>query len=319
MDIGKTLGLPEGKATRVAFGETLAELGAQDNDLVVVDADLNNSTRTDFFLKQFPDRFFNMGICESNMVGVAGGLAAAGKKPWISSFATFMLCNAMDQLRLSVAFPKLNVKVVGSHSGISIGADGPSQMGIEDLALAGALPGFVVVAPCDEVSCAALTRQLHAYVGPAYLRTGRPNVPILYDADTRFEIGKANVLREGSDITLIGTGLMATASLEAAQALERDGVSARVLDLHTLKPLDEEALLAAATETGRILVSEEHLAHGGLGSVVAQAVARLHPVPMRFVNLGDQFAESGAPGDVLNKYGMNYHTIVAAARELLAL
>ena len=140
MDIGKTLGLPEGKATRVAFGETLAELGAQDNDLVVVDADLNNSTRTDFFLKQFPDRFFNMGICESNMVGVAGGLAAAGKKPWISSFATFMLCNAMDQLRLSVAFPKLNVKVVGSHSGISIGADGPSQMGIEDLALAGAFP-----------------------------------------------------------------------------------------------------------------------------------------------------------------------------------
>jgi transketolase len=317
MDLGKTIGLPEGKATRVAFGEALKELGAEDPRIVVVDADLNNSTRTDIFLKAFPDRFFNVGIAESNMVGVAAGLAASGKKAWISSFATFVMSNAYDQLRMSVAFPHWNVKVVGSHSGISIGEDGPSQMGIEDVALACALPQFTVVVPCDEVSTKAAVRAINAIDGPAYLRTGRPNAPVVYSDGAKWELGKATTLRDGKDLTIIGNGLMVAPCLEAAAALEKEGKSIRVLDLHTVKPLDREAVERAARETGRIVVVEEHLAHGGTGSAVAMALAETHPVPMRFVNLGDQFAESGSPGELLHKYGLTYENIVRAARELL--
>jgi transketolase len=317
MDIGKTIGLAEGKATRVAFGEALRDLGAQDQQVVVVDADLNNSTRTDIFAKAHPNRFFNVGIAESNMVGVAGGLAATGKKPWIASFATFVMSNAFDQLRMSVAFPQWNVKVVGSHSGISIGEDGPSQMGIEDIALACALPHFTVVVPCDEYSTRAAVRALDHHEGPAYLRTGRPAAPVVYQEGTRWELGKANELRSGSDITLIANGLMVGVALEAAGALEKEGVSARVLDVHTVKPLDIETVIRAARETGRIVVVEEHLAHGGLGSVIAAALAEAHPVPMRFVNLGDQFAESGPPEALLEKYGLTYRNVVRAAKELL--
>jgi transketolase len=317
MDIGKSIGLASGLATRVAFGETLRDLGTEDPDLVVVDADLNNSTRTDIFARAHPGRFFNVGIAESNMVGVAGGLAAAGKKAWVASFATFVMSNAYDQLRMSVAYPAWNVKVVGSHSGISIGEDGASQMGIEDVALACSLPGFTVVVPCDERSARLATRAVHALPGPAYLRTGRPNAPVIYGPDTGWELGKATVLRTGNDVTLVANGLMVALALEAAAALEKEGVSVRVLDLHTVKPVDAETLTAAARETGRVVVIEEHLAHGGLGSVVAMTLAQTCPVPMRFVNLGDQFAESGSPGDVLNKYGFNYQNAVRAARELL--
>lgn len=317
MELGKSIGLPEGKATRVAFGETLKELAASDESIVVVDADLNNSTRTDLFAAEFPERFFNVGIAESNMAGVAAGLAASGKRAWISSFATFVMSNAFDQLRMSIAFPNWNVKVVGSHSGISIGEDGPSQMGIEDLALACALPNFSVVAPCDEVSTRAAVRALNAMEGPAYLRTGRPNVAVIYSDESEWEFGKIRTLKEGNDITLIGTGLMVAAALEAAHALEGEGVAARVLDLHTLKPLDTATLLSAARETGRIVVAEEHLAQGGAGSRVAMALAAEAPVPMRFVNLGDCFAESGSPEDLLRKYGMTGERILEAARELL--
>ncbi len=317
MEIGKTLNLPVGKATRLAFGETLRELGAEDPNLVVVDADLNNSTRTDLFLKDFPDRFFNVGIAESNMVGVAAGLASAGKKPWISSFATFMMSNAYDQLRMSVAFPGCNVKVVGSHCGISIGEDGPSQMGIEDLGLACSLPGFVVVAPCDEASTRLATRALHAHDGPGYLRTGRPNAPIIYGEGVTWEFGKATTLKEGDDLTVIASGLMVGAALEAAAVLAADGISVRVLDVHTFKPFDEATVIRAAQETGGLVVVEEHLAQGGLGSIVAMTVSRHHPVPIRFVNLGDQFAESATPGELLDKYGLSYREVVDAARELL--
>jgi transketolase len=317
MELGASLGLPKGKATRVAFGETLRDLGGEDPQLVVVDADLNNSTRTDFFAKEHPDRFFNVGIAESNLVGVAAGLAASGKHPWISSFATFITSNAYDQLRMSVAFPHWNVKVVGSHSGISIGEDGPSQMGIEDVSLACSLPGFLVVVPCDEPSTRAATRALASHEGPAYLRTGRPEAPIVYSDGTTWELGKAAQLRDGSDLTIITNGLMVAAALEAAAALERDGHSVRVLDVHTVKPLDEETVIRAARETGRILVVEEHLAHGGLGSVVAMCLAGSHPVPMRFVNLGDRFAESGAPGELLEKYGLTAKHVTELARELL--
>jgi transketolase len=317
MDVGKSIGLEIGKATRVAFGEALKELAAEDSRIVVVDADLNNSTRTDMFAKAFPERFFNCGIAESNMVGVAAGLASAGKQAWCSSFATFLLSNAYDQIRMSVAYPHWNVKLVGSHCGISIGEDGPSQMGIEDLALACALPGFVVVAPCDEYSTRQAVRAIHGLDGPAYLRTGRPNAPRIYAEGADWQLGKANVVRDGKDLTIVANGLLVAAGLEAAAALEADGVSARVIDVHTYKPLDTATLIQAARETGRVVVAEEHLRYGGLGSIVAQTLAEAQPVPMAFVNLGDQFAESATPGQLLEKYGLTYPHIVAAARRLL--
>lgn len=320
-----------GMATRDAFGKTLADLGRENPDIVVLDGDLFNSTRTEYFAKEFPDRFFNVGIAESNLVGLAGGLASSGKTPFIASFAAFMLCNAFDQLRMSVALPGLNVKVIGSHGGISIGEDGPSQMAIEDIGLACCLPGFVVVNPADEVAASALVRAAAEHVGPVYIRVGRPKAPIVHSnggpttpAGGRttsvrgdFALGKAVTLCEGSDLTIMANGLMVAASLQAADMLKGQGVEARVLDVHTVKPLDRDAVLAAAEETIGILVAEEHLQHGGLGSAVAMAVAELRPTPMRFVNLGDSFATSGSPEALMEAYGLTATKIVEAAGELL--
>jgi transketolase len=306
-----------GKSTREAFGHALAQLGGEDPDLVVLDGDVNNSTHTAYFAKQYPERFFNVGIAESNLVSIAGGLAASGKHPWLASFACFVLCNAYDQLRMSVAFPALNVKVVGTHAGISIGEDGPSQMGIEDISLACSLPHFTVVVPADEPSTHQAVRALARLTTPAYLRCGRPNVPLVYEKECPFTLGKANLLRDGRDVTLVANGLMVAAALEAAEQLAQEGIQARVLDMHTVKPCDEEALRAAARDTGRIVVAEEHLAHGGLGSVVAMTLARLHPVPMRFINLDDTFAESGPPEGLLAKYGLTAAAIAAQARQLV--
>lgn len=305
-----------GKSTREAFGLALAKLGEARPDVVVVDGDVNNSTRTEHFAKKFPARFFNVGIAESNLVGVAAGLASSGKQAWAASFAAFVMCNAYDQLRMSVAFPAIDVKVVGTHAGISIGEDGPSQMGIEDVSLACSLPGFTVVVPADEVSTDKAVQALAAIKTPAYLRAGRPNVPVLYPDGCDFHLGKAIRLRDGKDLTIIANGLMVSAALEAAEALAKSGIQARVLDMHTVKPCDDTAVLAAAKETGRIVVAEEHLAHGGLGSAVAMSVVRQHPVPMRFVNLGDTFAESGTPEQLLEKYGLTASVIEKAAREL---
>jgi transketolase len=308
-----------GKATRDAFGRALESLGGDHPEIVVVDADVSNSTRTEWFGKKFPDRFFNIGIAESNLVGIAGGLAGAGKTPVIASFAAFITCNAFDQLRMAVAYPHQNVKVVGSHAGISIGEDGASQMGIEDVALACALPGFVVIVPADEPSTKAATTAMIKYQGPVYLRVGRPEVAKVYaDGQIPFTIGKANVLREGRDITLVANGLMVAPALDAAETLAESGIQARVLDMHTVKPIDIEALRAAAEETGALVVAEEHLAHGGLGSVVAMSVAELHPVPIRYVNLGDQFGESGAPDELIEKYGLTAAKVAEAARAALA-
>ncbi|MBI3974713.1 MAG: transketolase family protein [Chloroflexi bacterium] len=307
-----------GKATRDAFGEALRELGGQDERIVVVDGDVNNSTRTEWFAADNPDRFFNAGIAESNMIGIAGGLAASGKIPVVSSFACFILCNGFDQLRMSVAFPHLNVKVVGTHAGISIGEDGPSQMAIEDVALACALPGFTVVVPADEAATRAAVRAMMEHHGPVYLRVGRPKVPVVYrsEADAGFEIGKANRLRDGRDVTIVANGLMVSAALQAHDALAERGISARVLDVATVKPLDEAAIEAAARETGGIVVVEEHLAYGGLGSVVAMAAARRHACPMAFVNIDDTYAESGTPEALMEKYGLTSDDIVRAVEGL---
>lgn len=306
-----------GKSIREAFGLALAQLGAADPAIVVVDGDVHNSTRTEHFAKKFPERFFNVGIAESNMVGVAAGLASSGKHAWCSSFAAFVMCNAYDQLRMSIAFPCLNVKVVGTHVGISIGEDGPSQMGIEDVGLACSLPNFTVVVPADEPATSKAVEALGKLTTPAYLRAGRPNVPIIYDNGCDFQLGKAIRVRDGKDLTIIANGLMLAPALEAAQTLARQGVQARVLDMHTVKPIDDAAVLAAAKESGRIVVAEEHLLHGGLGSVVAMSVVRQHPVPMRFVGVNDTFAESGKPEELLVKYGLTAADIVKAARELL--
>jgi transketolase len=288
-----------GKSTREAFGLALAELGERDPDVVVLDGDVHNSTRTEHFARRFPERFFNVGIAESNLVSVASGLAASGKRPWLASFACFVMCNAFDQLRMSVAFPALDVKVVGSHAGISIGEDGPSQMGIEDVALACVLPNFTVVVPADEHSTRQAVFALAQERGPAYLRVGRPNVPIVYPENPPFRLGKANLLRDGQDATIIANGLMVAAALQAAEELAQQGIRTRVLDMHTVKPIDHEAIVQAARQTGRIVVAEEHLKHGGLGSAVAQVVVEHCPVPMRFVALNDTYAESGSPEDLL--------------------
>jgi transketolase len=308
-----------GKATRDAFGRALEALGSDHPDVVVVDADVGNSTRTEWFGKKFPDRFFNIGIAESNLVGVAAGLASAGKTSVIASFAAFITCNAYDQLRMSVAYPGLNVKVVGSHAGISIGEDGASQMGIEDVALTCALPGFVVMVPADEESARAATAAMLEHNGPVYLRVGRPDVPKVYTkSPMSFEIGKAIRLRDGSDLTIVANGLLVAPALDAAEALAGDGIQARVLDMHTVKPIDSAALEAAAKETGALVVAEEHLAHGGLGSVVAMTLAGIHPVPIRFVNIGDQFGESGAPDELIQKFGLTAEHVAKAAREVIA-
>jgi transketolase len=307
-----------GKSTREAFGLALARIGQEYSDIVVVDGDVHNSTRTELFAKKFPERFFNVGIAESNLVGVASGIAASGKRAWLSSFAAFVMCNAYDQLRMSVAFPCVDVKVVGTHAGISIGEDGPSQMGIEDVGLACSLPNFTVVVPADEVSMEKAVDALARIKTPAYLRAGRPNVPVIYPDKCDFKLGKAIQLRDGKDLTIIANGLMVAKALEAAEELAKKKIEARVLDMHTVKPIDDAAVLAAAKETGRIVVAEEHLLHGGLGSAVAMSAAKQHPVPMRFVGVNDTFAESGPPEGLLIKYGLTAENIVKAALDAMS-
>jgi transketolase len=307
-----------GAATREAFGRTLVELGRENKDIVVVDADLSKSTMTTYFAKEFPDRFFSCGIAEANMVGVGAGLAMAGKIPFVASFSVFVMNKGFEQMRIGAAYGRSNLKVVGTHSGISIGEDGPSQMSIEEIALACSLAGFVVIAPADENSTKALVRAAAAYDGPVFIRTGRPKAPAIYTADRKFEIGKSVEIAAGTDITLIANGLLVAQSLLAADLLAAEGVSARVIDIHTVKPIDREAISRAAAETRAIVVSEEHLVDGGLGVKVAQVVAETNPCVMEFVGIQDRYAESGHPDEMLEKYHLVAPDIAAAARKALA-
>ena len=307
-----------GAATREAFGRTLVELGRENKDVVVVDADLSKSTMTTYFAKEFPDRFFSCGIAESNMVGVGAGLAMAGKIPFVASFSVFVVNKGFEQMRIGAAYGRSNLKVVGTHSGISIGEDGPSQMSIEEVSLACSLAGFVVLAPADENSTKALVRAAAAYDGPVFIRCGRPKAPVVHGADQKFEIGKSIEVAAGTDVTLMANGLMVAQSLLAADLLEAEGVSTRVIDIHTVKPLDREAIGRAAAETGAIVVSEEHLVDGGLGVRVAQVVAETNPCAMEFVGIHDRYAESGHPDEMLEKYGLVARDIVVAAKKALA-
>lgn len=307
-----------GSPTRDAFGETLAELGAADPRIVVVDGDVSDSTRTKAFFEKFPGRAWNVGIAESNLVGIGAGLAASGKIPVLASFACFIMCNAYDQIRMGIAFPGLNVKLVGSHGGISPGEDGPSQMAPEDVALACALGGFTVVVPADAASARALTRAMLAHEGPVYMRTGRPEAPTIYESEPKVTLGKAITVREGSDLTFIANGLMVAEALDAAGELAGQGHSIRVLDMHTIKPVDAGAVHAACEETRGIVVAEEHFAHGGLGAAVAMAAATASsPKRLAFVNIGDRYSTSGKPNELFEDARITSSDIAKAALALL--
>jgi len=303
-----------GAATREAFGKALAELGRTNPAVCALDADLSKSTYTAEFGKLFPDRFIECGIAEADMMGIGAGLASSGKIPFASSFSVFAMNKGFEQMRVTAAFPNVNLKVVGTHSGISIGEDGPSQMSIEDLSLACSLPGFIVVSPADEISMLKLIPLVADHFGPAFVRAGRVKAPMVYGADQKFEIGKAIEVMPGSDVTLMATGLLLAESIRAAESLAAEGISARVLDFHTVKPLDREAIERAARETGAIVVSEEHLVDGGLGVRIAQVVGETFPAVMEFVGIENTYAESATPDQLLDKYGLRAVNVAAAAR-----
>jgi len=305
-------------STREAYGKTLASLGKERPDIVVLDADLSKSTMTQYFAREFPERFFNCGIAEQNMMGIAAGLAASGKIAVASTFAVFATGRCFDQLRMSISQPRWNVKVIATHGGITVGEDGLSHHSIEDLALACSLPGFTVVVPADDIETVLAVRLSCITPGPFYVRLGRPKVPRLFDDTYRLIYGRAAVVRPGVDATIVATGIMTARALDAAAILAQRGIDCRVLHMPWLKPLDEEAVARAAIETGAIVTAEEHLQCGGLGSRVAQVVVRHHPVPMEMVAIKDTYAQSGTPDQLLERYGLTAEEIVRSVESAVA-
>ena len=297
-------------ATRESYGNALAELGAQYKDLVVLDADLAGATKTGVFKKAFPDRHIDCGIAEGNMMTVAAGLAAAGKVPFASTFAMFAAGRAFEQVRNSIGYPHLNVKIGATHAGISVGEDGASHQCNEDIALMRTIPGMTVINPADDVEAKAAVKAAIEYEGPVYLRFGRLAVPVINDpASYRFEIGKGITMREGKDVTIIATGLEVSESLEAAKLLEADGISAEVINIHTIKPLDTELVVAAAKKTGKGVTVEEHSIIGGLGGAVAEVLAEQAPTKMLRIGVNDTFGESGPAKALIEKYGLDAKSI----------
>ena len=302
---------------REAYGKTLVELGRENPDIVMLDADLCRSTMTQFFAREFPSRSFDCGIAEQNMVGIAAGLAASGKIPFASTFAVFVPGRCFDQIRMSIAQPGLNVKLVATHGGITVGEDGTSHQSIEDLALISSFPGFTVVVPADAIETAQAVRVAADTYGPFYIRLCSPKLPLVYTEDYCFKLGKAVTLRQGNDATVIAIGVMVATALEAADNLKRGGIDCRVLNMPTLEPIDEVAVIGAADETGAIVTAEEHLERGGLGSIVAQVVTRHHPVPMEFIAIKDTYAKSGKPAELLQRYGLTAKDIVQAVHRVI--
>ncbi len=311
----------ENIATRAAYGEALAALAGEYPELVVLDADLSGSTMSKKFADVCPERFYNIGIAEANMAGIAAGLAACGKKPFINSFAMFAAGRAWEQVRNSIAYPRLNVKVIGSHGGLSVGEDGATHQCIEDYAIMRAIPGMMVVSPCDGPEMRLAVKALLDYEGPAYMRLGRLAVDSVTDEvpGYTFQLGKGAQLRDGSDITVIAAGMMVQEAVKASDALKAEGVSVRVIDMHTIKPLDQELVLKAARETGAIVTSEEANIMGGLGSAVAECVAEGCPVPVVRHGVKDEFGRSGAAKKVLAAYGLTADGIIESIRKVLAL
>ena len=306
-------------ATRAAYGKALEELAAQEPNLVVLDADLSGSTMTKGFGAEHPDRFFDMGIAEANMVGVAAGLATCGKKPFVNSFAMFAAGRAWEQVRNSVAYPGLNVKVVGSHGGLSVGEDGATHQCIEDLAIMRAIPNMTVLCPCDGNEMKQAVKALLAYDGPAYLRLGRLAVETVTDQveGYEFQIGKGVLLRDGQDVTVVAVGMMVQMALTAADILAEEGISVRVIDMHTIKPLDTELVRKAAQETGRIVTVEEHNVMGGLGEAVASYLSEVCPTPVTKIGVNDVFGHSGPAVDLLTEFGLSAENIEATVKKVL--
>ena len=306
-------------ATREAYGNTLKELGAKYPNLVVMDADLSGSTKTSVFAKEYPERFFNMGIAEQNMYGAAAGLALSGKIVCASTFAMFASGRAFEIIRNSIGYTHANVKVCATHAGITVGEDGASHQTFEDIALMRTIPGMTVVNPSDGASTAELLRQVIAMEGPAYVRLGRAAVPFLYSEETAKDIklGKGNTLREGKDITIIATGIMVSEAMKAAEELAVEGIDCRVIDMHTIKPLDEDIIVKASLETGKIVTAEEHSVIGGLGSAVAECVSQKAPCKVYMVGQKDTFGESGKPEELKAKYGMTASDIYKAVHVMM--
>ncbi len=306
-------------ATRQAYGDALAEFG-EDKRIVVLDADLSASTRTNAFRKKYPERFFNMGIAEANMMSVAAGLATCGKIAFASSFAIFAAERACEQIRNSICYPRLNVKIGATHAGISVGEDGASHQPVEDMGIMRSIPNITVISPADAVETRAAVKAAIEYEGPVYLRLGRLAVPVLYDENTyKFDWGKGVTLSEGSDVTLIATGLMVHEALAAKDMLEGEGISARVIDIHTIKPIDKDIIIKAAKETGAIVTAEEHNVHGGLASAVAEVIVENYPVPMKFVAIMDKFGKSGKPALLMKEYGLTAEDIANKAKEAIKM
>lgn len=306
-------------ATREAYGSALAEFGG-DPRIIVLDADLSKSTKTDTFRKKYPERFFNMGIAEGNMMAVAAGLAACGKTVFASTFAVFAAERACEQVRNSVCYAKLNVKIGATHAGITVGEDGASHQAIEDIAIMRSIPNMTVISPCDAVETRQAVKAAIEHDGPVYLRLGRLGVPVLFDeAAYKFELGKGVTVKEGADVTIAATGLMVHTALEARELLAAEGISARLLDIHTIKPIDKDLLIKAARETGAVVTAEEHTVMGGLGSAVAEVLSEHCPTPVKMVGVRDKFGRSGKPYPLMDLYGLTAENISVKAKEAIAM
>ncbi len=304
-------------ATRASYGKALVELGAENPDIVVLDADLSGSTQTKKFADVYPDRFFNAGIAEANMMGMAAGLAVSGKTVFASSFAMFASGRAYEIIRNSIAYTGANVKICATHAGVTVGEDGASHQCVEDLSLMRTIPGMTVINPADDVSARALIKAAAAYKGPVYIRLGRAAVPVIYEEGKTFEIGKALRVREGKDAAILATGIMVNEALQAANMLAAEGIECRVVDVHTIKPLDKDEVVAAAKECGCIVTAEEHSVIGGLGSAVAETVCKEAPCRMAMVGVQDVFGQSGKPGELMEQYGLTAADIAKAVKNCL--
>ena len=304
-------------ATREGYGTALVELGKEHADIVVLDADLAGATKTGTFKKAFPDRHLNFGIAEGNMMSAAAGLAATGMVPFASSFAMFATGRAFEQIRNSIAYPHLNVKVCASHGGISVGEDGASHQCCEDYALMRSLPGMVVMSPADNVEAIAMVKAAYEYVGPVYIRTGRSAVPVFHAEDFKFQIGKGEIVREGTDIAIIANGLMVYEAMKAGEALAEQGINALIINMATIKPLDEELVLEAARKCGKVITCEEHSVIGGLGEAVCALLSEKLPTPVKRSGMNDEFGRSGPAGELLQHYGLCAENIAKTAKEFI--
>lgn len=305
------------KSTRQAYGEALVELGRQNNNIVVLDADLTKSTKTNLFQEAFPERHINVGIAEADLIGTAAGLATCGKIPFASTFAMFAAGRAFEQIRNTVAYPKLNVKIAPTHAGISVGEDGGSHQSVEDISLMRSIPGMVVLSPADATETKKMIFAAAEYNGPVYIRMGRLDVPVLFDDSYDFQIGVANTVKEGTDVTILATGLMTARALEAAEKLQAEGVSVRVINVGTIKPLDGETVLKAAQETKFIVTAEEHSVIGGLGSAVSEFLSETHPTLVKKVGIYDVFGQSGKAEELLEKYELTATKLISVIKENL--